>query len=350
MSRNIIILSLIVLLGYGCSNFEKDIVCFIRLGDCNCVYHPEKVECHEDTVKNKVANPPIFSECICKLANNDVQVFFNDKPSKYGEFPQKPIPVYNNACVNFNLCPEPITIVTGSLFIAPERWTFHDDLIGQRDYSVLEGTPTDKDGNSLTVKSIFREKNKIKMKVASIDDGIVIGASKLQCKAECDKDSFYCSNLPVNSIGFSRGNSLKNLQKKIHGSSEEKIQISEILSMFGLQDDPCDRSEIDVSNGKMRNSGRACEIRQQADFGPSGVVILKMDIPEQLQAEVTSYGSELEIYFPEEKNSALLTITDKNEEESWLNSDYGGLVYRIQTTSNKAIFSTSSGCISVAFE
>lgn len=353
MTKSTVYLSLVLfvpvaLLIASCDVYDrawKGFFCVLSLGDCECIYNENSETCKVDANKgNPPDDPPLFSDCICRLSKHDVQVFFANKPVIYKTFPDQPVHIYASGCKNINVCPEPVSVITGNLYSTIDKWHEYDDWVGEGDFWYFDGTITDKNGNILSENRIERTPGRVHMMLASAGGALNLSASKLNCEEECKTNSVYCTKVTGDGVGPEKAVSLRNLYYEMKNSIGGRIEIEELMRMFFIENDPCNRGDMFLEDGVASNVGGPCDLDHEIDFGLGAKVGIQISIPHKVKAILKSEGESLRFIFEDEGMSGVLKISDDR-----LNQNYGGLIEEIVANNRKALFSTETGCIAVSY-
>ena len=323
----------------------KGFFCVLSLGDCECIYNENSESCKVDANKgNSPDDPALPADCICRLSKHDVQVFFANKPNIYKTFPDESVHIYAGRCDNINVCPEPVSFITGNIYATIDRWHEYDDWIGEGDFWYFDGTLTDKDGNILSENRIERTPGRVSIMLASAAGAVNISASPLNCEEECKTNSIYCTKVTGEGVGSERAVSMRSLYYEMKNSIGGRVQIQEIMRMFSIEEDPCSRGDMYLEDGIASNVGGSCDLDHEIDFGLGAKVGIQISVPHKVEAALKNEGESLRFIFEDEGMSGVLKISDDR-----LNQNYGGLIKEIIANNRKALFSTETGCIAVSY-
>jgi hypothetical protein len=139
------------------------------------------------------------------------------------------------------------------------------------------------------------------------------------------------------------GSNLKEFRHSIQGGvALGTLSMDEVHRIFEVTEDPCQRSDLGLSNGQITSSGiGTCLLELSIQVGQKQLPIA-VEIPPQVTGTLGFIeGDALDsVVFGDPANSLSLTIGDKE-----LNKRWGGSVRRLQMTSRDLLISTEGACV-----
>lgn len=173
----------------------------------------------------------------------------------------------------------------------------------------------------------------------------------INCKQECldphnPHNEGYCQNIPSNTVNTTAKQSFRNFMGELLEHKDRELKKSTIMNIFGVQDDPCERSNLHLTDGIMKNTGEsACTINIGSSFPEASEFSLNLTIPKNLAGQYSYSGGNIVDF------TNLSTSPTINFKDSVINEAYGGRVKKIEEFENKrkVVISTSSGCIGVSY-
>lgn len=165
----------------------------------------------------------------------------------------------------------------------------------------------------------------------------------IDCKRTCEQGiGEFCKSFDSTSA---LGGDLKEFRVAIQGGvAKGSLTMEEIHRIFGVaeESDPCQRSELALSNGQLVNTGIGkCELDASIQVGQRPLPIT-VEIPPEVRGSFgVLEGDALDsIIFSNPDNTLALRIGD-----SELNQRWGGSVRRLQMTEKDLLVSTDRSCV-----
>jgi hypothetical protein len=154
------------------------------------------------------------------------------------------------------------------------------------------------------------------------------------CEQECASGGAFCLRLKIHSPEQA---GLLRLRQALMGHPNS-LKASDMLAMFNMASDPCNRSDTTFENGNVANQGEtsSCELQTQL---PDSTLSIK--IPELLQGRWETNGPDLRAIFDNAQTRAHLEFSNQ-----LLNSDWGGDINGVFSNGNNIGFSVGAkSCI-----
>lgn len=176
-------------------------------------------------------------------------------------------------------------------------------------------------------------------------------AQSLNCPSKCSSANPYCMIVPSLAAGPDVPWALRNLYlMESPNYPDIKVSARKMLAFFGMEpsEDPCQRGDTVISNGRMRNSGTAlCQISLKVPL-LSGATNLKIgfDVPLAVQSQVQKAGELFVFDFSSSPASNTPTFWIDNE---LLNKDWGGKIKQFTFAPRRIVVETENGCIRYDF-
>lgn len=161
-----------------------------------------------------------------------------------------------------------------------------------------------------------------------------------QCDQECIGGGPFCLRVqmePANNMASKVGQA----QALFRDTSRTQIAKTELMNIFGLPKDDCNRSDTDLSGGSTVNTGDPCWLSAAVakDQGSFGVTLF---LPRRINGTRKVEQGRIVFSFPDSAASAQLSMS-----ENAFDRGFGGTLQRVATTKDSAIISTARGCISL---
>jgi hypothetical protein len=162
------------------------------------------------------------------------------------------------------------------------------------------------------------------------------------CRVECtdpNSRNAVCIKLSDNDINARDG--LTWLAAALLGANAQggAVAKADIMSNFSVEDDPCDRSDTAVADGKLTNTGGACRLEARV-ASPRGPLVSTVRMAASIEGDLYEEGDEVIADFAAEALS--ISFSDR-----LLQSQFGGEIHQIATGSYGAIATTTAGCIAL---
>ena len=171
-----------------------------------------------------------------------------------------------------------------------------------------------------------------------IDDDILTNAHN--CLTACnDPESSLCYTIKQGAA-TTQMNAINYLHDELKGGAKS-IQKEKIMDLFDQDEDPCMRSDLDISDGKLSNSGKSCSAVTQINLSSTKVLDFTISMKDKVSGAIEeTTGNVTSLVFDKRSESMKLTIGN-----TFLNNDFGGHIHSISKTPNKVIIETDNGCI-----
>lgn len=175
-------------------------------------------------------------------------------------------------------------------------------------------------------------------------EGRYLIAEGVSCQHECENsNSPYC----VQPIGNSSTGTLISQLEQTRVTilpDEASIESQTFMRIFGVDEDPCERGNVELSADTASNSGRACTMAGNIAIGFGGSdVDFAISVPPTVEARREGSLFSVDLNFDEPRLAPYLQLKDPA-----LQSDWGGVIKRVQASPNNFIVETSAGCIRVS--
>ncbi|WP_147115184.1 hypothetical protein [Tateyamaria sp. syn59] len=116
------------------------------------------------------------------------------------------------------------------------------------------------------------------------------------------------------------------------------------MSIFGADENPCERGNVELSIDTASNSGRACTLAGNIAIGIGGSdVEFAISVPPTVEARREGSSFSVDLNFDEPQLAPYLQLKDPD-----LQADWGGVITRVQANPNNFIIETTAGCIRVS--
>ncbi|HKU14049.1 MAG TPA: hypothetical protein VJQ52_06610 [Steroidobacteraceae bacterium] len=167
----------------------------------------------------------------------------------------------------------------------------------------------------------------------------------IDCQRACDEGlSEFCKSF---SSTAEIGAQLTDFRSALsHGVAVGTVEMDEVHRIFQIADgaDPCDRSSITLSSGKLMNSGpKDCELTASIEVA-NRTLPVKVIVPATVEASLglTDGDSVDSVHFDTPEKSLNLVLGDADLQRRW-----GGQIRRVQAASDALMVSTSHSCLRI---
>ncbi len=159
------------------------------------------------------------------------------------------------------------------------------------------------------------------------------------CVQECNNKTEYCMTLKRVNDGVP--SQLLRLHHKIN-QTNGVLARKQIMKIFNQMDDPCNRADTDLSNGKLVNIGGACVFKSTAVISDGSSEPIDVELPGRIEADLTKGGS-INVKF-----------SDKGTAPTWklgeyLDADFGGKIAQVVSTDRSITIGTERGCLQLKY-
>jgi hypothetical protein len=154
------------------------------------------------------------------------------------------------------------------------------------------------------------------------------------CREECSTGSPYCLRFKLQTRDQA---GLNQLRERL-GSSTSVIKSSDMLTMFSIDRDPCNRGDTVAADGYIANLGEdgACELTTQLP-----ITDVTIQLPELLRGTFASNSAGIQVVFNDRRTRAQLHFSDPG-----LDADWGGHIVAVLGAQEYVNFSVGSeSCI-----
>lgn len=163
---------------------------------------------------------------------------------------------------------------------------------------------------------------------------VLIG-DKYKCARACvGSGTPYCQAVPLNT---SYRRSIRLLAGQLNSTSH--LANATLISDFELDNDPCERGDSTLRDGRWINSGQECLLNANVDvFGDGKPVKFELGVPGDIafRADTAPLGKR----YVSEGGAILLRIYDEG-----LNDEWGGAVSEVFDTGQNVLVQLPRGCI-----
>ncbi|MBC8321783.1 MAG: hypothetical protein H8E34_13790 [Bacteroidetes bacterium] len=133
-------------------------------------------------------------------------------------------------------------------------------------------------------------------------------------------------------------------------NEESLIKKTVVMDNFNIDNDPCNRSDIDLDdvNGRIYaiNTGKLCSFANKFTVIGDISLTLSIDIPEKIMAEKISKNDVIEYIF----HNPLFSPHINFGEDEGFTKDYGGIVKKVTfTNKGQVLESASNSCIGLIY-
>lgn len=213
------------------------------------------------------------------------------------------------------------------------------------DFCRIKYSPTIKNSYKHTNNDYSLFNSHIKQVFLSLAGGKnAYAVSRFNCKKECIEkpNSPVCEKSNFNNKNQNLHSKISELQKSIGNSPKNEIDKNEIMRLFEVDSDPCDRGNTEITTTNIKNEGSECSFDIAFNTGMKNKTRVAFKMPSVISGELKRLDSGLvnEIEFPEEATTPSLEFEDIGLHKEW-----GGLINRIFTHEDSIVISTETGCI-----
>ena len=124
-------------------------------------------------------------------------------------------------------------------------------------------------------------------------------------------------------------------------ADDKGVKKKDFLSIFGLSNDPCRRTDTGLRNDLLTNSGNSCRVSSPISDTRSNIGFTIV-IPTKLEGRRLIDADRLGFVFASAATSPTIELSDKD-----LNQSFAGTVRQVTATAGLGIASTANGCIAV---
>ncbi len=160
-----------------------------------------------------------------------------------------------------------------------------------------------------------------------------------ECRVHCaDDNSPFCLTISGQSTPVIAGQMAR--FRDLFTNGDNIVAKTDILASFDLTNDPCNRSDTSVKNGKLTNDGDLCRFDTSLALGVGAAKLLSIELPKNLDGR---YHSALGVgaKFSTQEHAAKLVI------EGGLNETYGGYITAVEYSQGNFFIGTENGCIAL---
>ncbi len=166
----------------------------------------------------------------------------------------------------------------------------------------------------------------------------------ISCQNECNTpNSPYCVQ-PMGNSGTGELISQLEQTRVTILPAQSSIEPETFMSIFGADENPCERGNVELSIDTASNSGRACTLAGNIAIGIGGSdVEFAISVPPTVEARREGSSFSVDLNFDEPQLAPYLQLKDPD-----LQADWGGVITRVQANPNNFIIETTAGCIRVS--
>jgi hypothetical protein len=144
------------------------------------------------------------------------------------------------------------------------------------------------------------------------------------------------------------GGELSSLQRRLRNSSVTSgtlVSAAELRNTFKLAEDPCNRGNTTIRDGRIENRGQACTLEASL---PGQKLTAVIDVPEAIQGTWRSTGQRIRVEFQSGGAPHFQFVESETRRVSQLGVEFGGLVTSIEADATRMFLRTAGGCVGVA--
>jgi hypothetical protein len=165
-----------------------------------------------------------------------------------------------------------------------------------------------------------------------------------ECEEQCNSGRTFCLRVGVD-VASNLVDKVGNTREMLEDKTRSRITRAELANVYGQDDKECPRGDTILGSANFSNTGKSeCMIQTDVSTQAASMPI-KISIPTVLSGSRRTAPGDLVLTFPNTKHAPRLTLGD-----SAYDRDYGGSVSRVHASKDRAIISTSNGCIALAID
>jgi|CZLA01.1.fsa_nt_gi hypothetical protein len=165
-------------------------------------------------------------------------------------------------------------------------------------------------------------------------------ASQSDCENECANDTPFCLKVNLDDTN-SMVSKVEKVRQLMMDQTKDRIMKSQFMTIFDVNNDPCDRKDTLLSSGQITNEGETCFLKSGIKDG-SATFTFVVSLPKMLQGKRSIDGNGLRITFEDPTKSPAVIIGDARYDH-----DFGGSVTWASANSSSGIIATKRGCIAL---
>ena len=166
----------------------------------------------------------------------------------------------------------------------------------------------------------------------------------ISCEALCDPKSPtpFCTSLI---LGGTPKTAFSQLFQMAHDEGVATYPQSLLLSIFDVANDPCERSETTIINGKLRNTGGGCLVTTSSTIGAK-TFSASLDFPTTLSGDIAGGPDTETVDFPNGDTALTLSFSDPSFDAS-----FGGKLRRFTARKDRILWQTDKQkCIAIGLQ
>jgi hypothetical protein len=114
------------------------------------------------------------------------------------------------------------------------------------------------------------------------------------------------------------------------------------MQIFNQPDDPCDRNDTTIRDGKITNTGATgCVLHATLTLSDKSAKPIELQLPASVIGDITYQDPVVSLDFHNVESPLFLKFVDDND----LQKEWGGTVLTMTATSTSVLVGTESGCI-----
>ena len=287
----------------------------------------------------------VNSQCVCKLPAQHARAYFTTRPSMYGDTSIGALTVYALNCADITACPyvnDTQEFLTGTMRITTDEWRETTNLVqGGTSWSLIGRLLATTSEVEVPESGLMVASTSLNgLTLHSTDSKRLLFAATNQpqdCRAQCDPISPGCI---ASGLRSDLVTPMRTLYSRILGAVDGELPAASIVKMFGLDRDPCNRGNLTLIGGSLRNSGGPCIL---ATHLPQLGTTVELSFPSTIQGRMTvSPAGSMHIAFVD-----AFTAPEVRIGNDLLDRDWGGSVKSLRADSTSAWVETSNGCVKI---
>ena len=164
----------------------------------------------------------------------------------------------------------------------------------------------------------------------------------LSCISECDENSGLCAYINFDDYDDKRntGKGLRQVYKMIE-SGQSEIAKKELMSLFSVENDYCNRGDTFISKNGLINEGGACALAILETQNENDNV--KINFGKKIQGKLLRESSSFKLVFYEPENTLELVAGSDSPLKG-----YVGKIVEASANDSRIVLTTTAGCIDIS--
>lgn len=187
-------------------------------------------------------------------------------------------------------------------------------------------------GQHLLYSNLYATTGKAKITTNPFTNNVEL-SNDLSCQNECSRTSSSKCEIITDEETL---NKLLELNTKVKSLSS--IPKEDVLSIFGVDDDPCERNQVSIEGDYIFNEGKKCVFEVKTKL--AGDEVVRVDIPPTLKGTFKSSAAGTKVKFNNSSNTLFISIGNE-----FLNKDHGGYIYEMGTLGSGVYVKSENSCL-----